>query len=832
MKEKITLTRTFGLVPLSKNDIVSPALFEKIPVVMNGMIDSGSSLGPGWFLGSGMEDVKLFHDKVKHDASLRSIFNKSSFKERVFRCAAQSSYTNLQGYHWRLVIIPAILKTLQANSLETMKENKFITPEFLEDTRTAIDTVTMNKKVRDALLGKIKRGKVSFPKDERKKKALVDEIKDSMPGKSVMDSLLDEDNMDKLDPDCISSSWLPPGLLDREYLSNLARNARNIIRNELFKKHGSKVLAEFQALNNPGSTGRSQLVSTIASELESELVSVPKNWMRDLSTGMTKRVKAINAKHAGNQARIKDSGEHHLDSTISEILETHGIGAVLETGPVILATWQEARIAWRNKKIAWLHEKVDMTNAIKVVDALLDDVIKALDPRTAVNALFRSRKIPGYRNLIPSDTTFDNVIREKVFSLAINRLGLAAWHKLDPLARDILDSISREPERYISLPRIKRAHLPLGPDDSKVYTHHVKKEPLFGIVTSSTVDVSLQPREKLKFKIGEFSIHRMTEMFARGFKLKRGTLTRKTPGGGLLLHAAFQQELEMMKNPFAGVVTKIVRVAGVDLGMKHLAWLSIVDCLKEANVHGYLQRVNDEIPDIARHVIDQFQLQGPRDSWFLQESERKATGDKDFTGEPPNFKRKLSAIFMHAKNLQAKISSLVEKHGSRKKAKNMIEFQKTRRELKRYWKKIRHVHEEMAVQVATRIVSACDNHDVQVIRFEDLSWSKHSSKRKGGYWLSSWQIHWFHGRIQAATTQLARVAGIAVEKVNAENTSKRCSNCQKKGLREGKTFTCTNPGCEMKLDSDLNAARNVAVAPRSKRRNSFIAALIPPILTA
>jgi len=94
----------------------------------------------------------------------------------------------------------------------------------------------------------------------------------------------------------------------------------------------------------------------------------------------------------------------------------------------------------------------------------------------------------------------------------------------------------------------------------------------------------------------------------------------------------------------------------------------------------------------------------------------------------------------------------------------------------------------MARQVATRIVAACVHHGVDLLRFEDLSWSSHASKRESGSWLASWQVHWFFSQVQERATLLARIAGIAVELVDARGTSKRCSACGAAGVREGKRF--------------------------------------------
>jgi transposase len=141
-----------------------------------------------------------------------------------------------------------------------------------------------------------------------------------------------------------------------------------------------------------------------------------------------------------------------------------------------------------------------------------------------------------------------------------------------------------------------------------------------------------------------------------------------------------------------------------------------------------------------------------------------------------------------------------------------------RREWQRCWRKVRHLHEEVARQVATRIVAACLHHGVGLLRFDDLSWSSHSAKRVSGAWLATWQVHWFFSQIQERATLLVRIAGIAVELVDARGTSKRCSACGTIGNRNGKTFSCTNVDCEKMVDSDLNGSRNVRLAPTSPTR--------------
>jgi transposase len=136
-----------------------------------------------------------------------------------------------------------------------------------------------------------------------------------------------------------------------------------------------------------------------------------------------------------------------------------------------------------------------------------------------------------------------------------------------------------------------------------------------------------------------------------------------------------------------------------------------------------------------------------------------------------------------------------------------------KRQWQRTWRHIHGIHEDLAKQLAIRIVSVSQAYHSQRIRFEDLRWSQHTAKEETGYWLATWQVHWFHGQIIRHTQEFAAQVGITVELVFARGTSYRCSSCGHVGDRAGKLFTC--PHCHRQLDSDLNAARNIAIAPTS-----------------
>ncbi|MFW9996600.1 MAG: zinc ribbon domain-containing protein, partial [Candidatus Odinarchaeota archaeon] len=252
--------------------------------------------------------------------------------------------------------------------------------------------------------------------------------------------------------------------------------------------------------------------------------------------------------------------------------------------------------------------------------------------------------------------------------------------------------------------------------------------------------------------------------------------------------------------------------------------------------------------EIARYFIDQQHLDLPKDEWFkktkkdlqdlaaedvkkfkrlskkdyekLAEEDKKEFGRKKASHGFFNVKRTLVRLQNLASQLQRKLDNYKNAHPENYKKKKKFWIMK--KEWKMIWEQVENHHANMARQIATRIVSACIHHGVDILRFEDLKWSRPSKKKVAGYWLATWQVHWFHSKIIEHATAIAERKGIRVEQVVARNTSQRCSVCGRIGKRKGKSFTCEH--CKSKndssknrqLDSDLNASRNITIAPVSR----------------
>ncbi|MHA1683996.1 MAG: zinc ribbon domain-containing protein [Promethearchaeota archaeon] len=397
-------------------------------------------------------------------------------------------------------------------------------------------------------------------------------------------------------------------------------------------------------------------------------------------------------------------------------------------------------------------------------------------------------------------------------AIVLDELGAAAWvvlsREVSTATREVID----EPEKHVPLPRCRKSAIALAPDDGQIFALELKQESATGRINKASATLSLSKGKKSNYTLR--GVDRINSMLSRGMRVARGTITRKTPDGGLCLHLPFIPREPGVDGSHEGVRgasagskdgKDTIMVAGCDLGLKHLAWLSIDECNGERNADGSMARIEPGRGDLARHCIDEPQLAGSKDSWL----------EPPFPASFFRFKQKLSRLTHHARCLQARVGNLKASRPGRYK--RLRRYFKLRREWKRIWNRIRNLHGEMTRQLATRLVEACKHHVVALLRIEDLSWSTHSSRDAIGSWLSSRQVHGFHGQIQARVVQLSAQAGIAVEWVDARNTSKRCSRCGIIGKRKGKTFTCSDPACGLRLDSDLNAARNIMVAGLSPR---------------
>ncbi len=253
---------------------------------------------------------------------------------------------------------------------------------------------------------------------------------------------------------------------------------------------------------------------------------------------------------------------------------------------------------------------------------------------------------------------------------------------------------------------------------------------------------------------------------------------------------------------------------GIDLGLKHFAVISIRD-----------KQRGDEI---ARYFLGQKAIFGYK---FNQDRCKFIP----LRGVNWNIKRKLMHLRSEVRDVQTK-NALYETNFPND-GKRQFHIDKT---LTCLWDKINRIHLEIRNQLTHRILQIAQFHGVSLVKFEDLSWSKHSRKSVSGKWIAYHQIHWFHSKIIQHVVQVAKRVGIKVGVVNARWSSQICSHCAKGndlalnitmqsnkghlrdyfGSRIGKQFRCKllqnkdgTSHLKFGLDADLNAARNVCMRP-------------------
>ena len=310
----------------------------------------------------------------------------------------------------------------------------------------------------------------------------------------------------------------------------------------------------------------------------------------------------------------------------------------------------------------------------------------------------------------------------------------------------------------MNIPQFRKSSIPLGIDDGQVY--RLEEDIQNGVLNAVNIRISLVARQFHNTQI--IDIDRYQLMIDKGFTAQRGVLSFSH--GKYFIHIPFSKKASKKRHNDV--------IASADLGLKTVATLSVFDKNKE----------------IDRQFLDQKHLGGPKSTWWTN---------------------------AHAMNIKGKL--MEHRHVARRQQSVRMQSKKgsvkhwfARNIEKSKWRKIKRTHIELVHQISTRIIEYLNYFDVSRLILEDLKWSKHSLKTEVGYFLSSWQIHWFFAQIQDTLKNMAKLHGITVEMVNPKYSSKNCWKCDQRGDRSGKTFICTSDVCvRYQVDSDLNAARNL-----------------------
>ncbi|TFF89869.1 MAG: hypothetical protein EU548_05915 [Promethearchaeota archaeon] len=352
-----------------------------------------------------------------------------------------------------------------------------------------------------------------------------------------------------------------------------------------------------------------------------------------------------------------------------------------------------------------------------------------------------------------------------------------------------LEKMRAEIYSVVSIPHIKKLALPIqNLKETQVYKSDLEH---------LTIELSFVSREFHKFQIHDTK-GRIKELLCNGAEEHPPVIRLKR--GKLYFHLPFEvQKKSLSKQSHDGAHPHIE--IGVDLGLKHFAVLSVMD-----------KSSPQDVKEIARYFLGQKTLFDMNFNISTGRFEKRKRFDNLLTSKQSNVKRKLIHIRSEIRTIQHKL----HEYQNRLLERAFVQFQKKRKNnllevtLGVLWDRIHHINLEIVRLLNHTILQIAQYHKASVIKCENLKWARHSKRKDIGTFLAFWQTHWFYAQIQDAVKLQAYLHNIHFKQVKAGGTSQICSHCGNMGQREGKKFYCSH--CKSHLDSDLNAARNIALA--------------------
>jgi len=375
------------------------------------------------------------------------------------------------------------------------------------------------------------------------------------------------------------------------------------------------------------------------------------------------------------------------------------------------------------------------------------------------------------------------LLKEHFLTPAFMKLVIA---QLEQLQEHVPDLVKVPHHRTLSISimnrDVYREAFYLSLDDLDNYYHSIQ----LGLVSRKFRAMSLRDDKK-----------RINSMKARGFEplLPRITLKDRK----LLLHLPFTQARDK-KDHLKPFPTKDANGAkrgmGIDLGLKHLATISIWDEENKKEVARYFLSPKELLDMVFDENTGKFRYQD------------RLQGDETVRNHS-NIKSTLIRLRQQISDLQRRKNEYEQRCLERtiNRYKERLKWNVIRRQLSQCWARVYRINLQLVNHLNNCIMKITRFWNVSIIKVEDLRFSTHSRKQDAGLFIAFWQVHWFHSQAQQAIKLQSMLHDIRFKKVPARNTSKRCSCCGKLGNRSGKQFKC--PHCGLSLDADLNAARNI-----------------------
>ena len=341
---------------------------------------------------------------------------------------------------------------------------------------------------------------------------------------------------------------------------------------------------------------------------------------------------------------------------------------------------------------------------------------------------------------------------------------------------------------FLKIPKIKNLSIPIqNIKETQVYRSDLEK---------LTVNLSFINREFHKFLINDKK-GRINALLEMGACECPPVICCKQ--GKMLFHLPFEMKNKSCSKQALHENNNHIEL-GIDLGLKHFAVLSIMD-----NSDPHYPK------EIIRYFLGQKQLFDMKFNTIIGKFEQKQRIPNRKVNISTNMKLKLINIRSETKNIHHKLHTYQDRLLQRglSNSKRKFKYNRLKTHLERLWTRVYHINKEIVHLLNHTILKIAKYHKVSTIKCENLKWANHSNRKKVGEFLAFWQAHWFYSQIQASINLQAHLNGIEFKNVDARYTSKKCSNCGHMGQRDGKSFFC--PHCQISLDSDLNAARNIAL---------------------
>ena len=339
-----------------------------------------------------------------------------------------------------------------------------------------------------------------------------------------------------------------------------------------------------------------------------------------------------------------------------------------------------------------------------------------------------------------------------------------------------------------SIPKIKKLSIPIqNLKETQIYNSNLEK---------LKIKLSFVSREFHTFSIKDKK-ERIRQFLEKGASECPPVICWKQ--GKMLYHLPFEVKKTRSSKQAYHEKKKHIEL-GIDLGLKHFTVLSIMD--KSEQTHP---------KEIFRYFISQKQLFDMKFNTTTGKFELKKRTPHQQLTNPTNIKLKLINIRKEIRHIQQKLHTY-ENHfmkGESINYKKKFKYNRLKRWLSLLWDKVSNINKEIVHLLNHSILSIANYHNVSIIKCENLKWAKNSKRKQVGQFLAFWQTHWFYSQIQQAIQLQCYLNNIRFQPINARYTSQKCSQSGHIGQRIGKSFFC--PECHMSLDSDLNAARNIAL---------------------